>query len=874
MKKLASRFFKWYCHPNYYEDIKGDLDELHMYALQNHSKRKANWQYTKEILLLFRPSIIRPIRFINIQYTIAMLQNHLKIGMRHLMKHRANTFIHILGLAIGLTAFLLINQYVVFEKSYDRFHPKANQLYRLTTDVISDGVLQTRDAMTYAPAAKAVEEALPEVIASTTTLALNEMNFRRKEKPFQEDLIAVDSNFLNLFPYKLLAGDPNNLFQSPYSMVLTESHAKKYFGDKDPVGQTIEYLSSGTTPKPFQITGVIADLPENTHYKFNMLVSISTLKERLIEEAWNNNNYYSYVLLDKNADISAVNKKLPALSKQLIGNDSEELLNLQAVTDIHLRSTMSFEPSIHGSQRAINFLFLIAIFILLIAWINYINLSTARAVERAKEVGIRKVVGGRKVQLMGQFFIESLLVNFFGMVLAILLVQWTLPYFNQLVGKTVMTNIGTNPYFLRTLFIFFCIGTLVTGIYPSLVLSYFHPIEVLKGSFSRTKHGIWLRKGLVIFQFAASFVLIAGTLIVYRQLQYMLNKEMGMKTSQVLSFNNPDYNGNDLRKFLSHYKSFQENLKQHPEIKNMASINSLPGGKNSDISSNDGLFSITGESTPVNSLIYLNFIDDQVVDALNLKVVAGRNLNFEMSSDSSSALINMAMLKLLNIPDPESVIGKQFVNKGSYKFRIVGILDDFNRSSLKHQIEPTLFIPKKLTEYCVVKLDTKDVKSTISKIEKTYLEFFPSASFNPIFLDQRFEKLYNEDRKFGSVFTIFSSLTIFVAIMGLFGLASFLSIQRTKEVGIRKVLGASIPQIIFMLFKDFIWLVGFGLIIGAPIIYWGMTEWLNGYAFRINFPWSAVVVAIIVLTVISFITVSFHSYKTAITNPVDALKME
>jgi len=806
-----------------------------------------------------------------------MLKSYIKIGLRSLLKYKVNTAIHVLGLAIGLAAFLLINQYVSFERSYDRFHKNSDRLYRLTTDFYDNDELDldNRDAMSFAPAGKALEDALPEVVASTTTLQMDPVNFRRNGKPFQEDILAADSMFLNLFNYEVLEGDPTRLLSEPYSIVLTESHAKKYFNSGNAVGQTIEFLSYGGENKPFKVTGVIANPPDNTHYKFNILISISTMQERLDREGWNANNYYTYVLLDEQADIATLNTKIPALSKQLIDEDGENRFNLQPITDIHLLSDMVFEPDVHGSARAVNFLFIISIFILIIAWINYINLSTARAVERAKEVGMRKVVGAHKMQLIGQFFTESMLVNFLGMLLAVLLTHLALPSFNQLVGKTILVNIFSSPSFLKNLLLFFVIGTVVTGIYPAIVLSSFKPISTLKGTFSKTKHGVWLRKNLVVFQFAASFALIAGTMVVYQQLRFMTNKELGMQTDQVLSFNNPEYDGDDEKQFRSKYKSFQQALKQLNSVEKVGAISNLPGGKNSDINSTSGEFKLAGVTQdPVRTTLYINFMDDQIVDALGLNLVAGRNFNFEMNSDSNCIIINMAMLKIMNIPDAETALGKRLTNKGNFNFKIVGVIGDFNRSTLKTQVEPTFFIPRKAAPYSIAKLDSKDPKATIAQIEKTFLEFFPTTSFNPIFLDQKFEKLYAEDKRFGSVFTVFSFLTIFVAIMGLFGLAAFMSLQRTKEIGIRKVLGASIPEIIFLFFKDFVWLVFIGLVIGAPIIYFGMTEWLNGYAFRIEFPWWSMFVAMSVLVLISFLTVSLHSYKVARMNPVESIKTE
>ncbi|MFK7810198.1 MAG: FtsX-like permease family protein [Saprospiraceae bacterium] len=803
-----------------------------------------------------------------------MLQNYLKIGLRNLLKHRSNTIIHVLGLAIGLATFLLINQYVVFEKSYDRFHTNANQLYRVTVDLLSGGTLETQDANIYAPASQMLVDELPEVIASTTSRLIESMTFQRNGKSFSEDILAADENFLKLFDYEILAGDPENLLKEPSTVVLTKSYAKKYFGNEDPIGKTIEYVAFGSGKETFKVTGIVADPPVNTHYSFNMITSLSSTKKRMERDGWSANNYYGYILLDEKADLAAVNKKLPELARKYMEEDGSELINLQPVVDIHLHSNMTFEPTVHGNSRAVNFLQIISIFILLIAWINYINLSTARAVERAKEVGMRKVIGARKSQLIGQFFTESVVVNLLAVVLAFLLVYATLPSFNQLVGKAVLENIWTNTTFLSTMAIFFLVGTLVTGIYPALVLSSFKPIGVLKGSFSKTKKGVWLRKNLVIFQFAASFALIAGTLVVFQQLRYMTNQEMGMNIDQVLSFPNPDYNGDDKDQFISKFNTFKNSLLANADIEEISTIASLPGGSSSDISSWDGEFNVEGISTVVKSIVYLNFMDHKTVDALELDLIAGRTFQEKIISDTNTILINRAMVKRLNIADPASVIDKFLVEEGGSKFRILGVLDDYNRSSLKHSIEPTIFLPDRLSAFSVVKLDSKNIPATIAKIEDAFLTMFPGAAFNPLFLDQKFEKLYSEDKRFASVFTVFSILAIFVAVMGLFGLASFLSSQRTKEIGIRKVLGASIPEIVFMFFKDFILLIGIGLLIGAPLIYWSMTEWLNGYAFRIDFPWWSMVLSVGILVIVSFLTISLHSLKVARMNPVESIKQE
>ena len=875
LKKLADRFFEWYCHPEYYEDIKGDLEELYENQIEKSSKRKANWLFAWEVLLLFRPAIIRPFQFLDILYLVGMIKNYFKIGFRNLYKYKGYSFVHILGLAIGLSAFLLINQYTSYEKSYDRFHDMPDQLYRLTTDNVINGKIKVRDAMSFAPSGKVLEEELPGILGSTTTFKRSRLIFKKDDLPVEENnVIAVDSNFLNLFNYTLLEGDKERLLEAPYTMVLTKSKARKYFGESQPIGQTIELL--GNFNRPFKVVGIMEDIPQNTHYKFDILLSLNSFQERIQRDAWNGFNYYTYLLLDENANLEQIRAQLPALSKKYLNEESTLVFNLQPVKDIHLHSDFTYEPEIHGSATAVGFLDIISLFILFIAWVNYVNLSTARAMERAKEVGLRKVVGARKAQLIGQFFIESLLINFLGAVIAVGLSQLALPYFNELVGKTVMTEIWADPEFFTKLGIFFLVGTLVTGIYPAFVLSSFRPIGVLKGSFSRTNQGIWLRKGLVVFQFAASFILIAATATVYQQIRYMVNKDMGIDTEQVIGFANPE---SDLpeEQFDAKYKSFTEQLLRQNGVSEIGSISALPGGGSSDIGSSSGGIQVVGKTELINATIYRNNIDDKIQKTLDISLVAGRNFNKDFIEDTSAVIINMAMLELLNISDPEEVIGeylKMGRSEDADKLPIIGVFADYNRSTLKNNVEPTLFMHNERTRSTVVKLSGTELGRTLNKVEQVWGQFFPNSPFNYAFLDERFSKLYKEDKKFGFIFANFSLLAIFVALLGLFGLSSYLSIQRTKEVSIRKVLGASIQNIILLFFRDFLWLIIIAVGVGLPLVYFSMNKWLNGYAYRIDFPWWVLGLSVFLLILLAFFTVSYQTYKIAILNPAKTIRHE
>ncbi len=803
-----------------------------------------------------------------------MFRNYLKIGFRSLRKQPFQTTIFISGLALGLTAFLFLQQYTAFEKSYDDFHYASDQLYRVTTDQLVNGKIDTRDAMSFAGTASMFIEEVPEVINATTTYKTERMVFRKRNQPIEElNVIAVDTNFLDLFAYSVLEGDKKTMLSSPFSIVLTKTQAAKYFGEENPIGKTIEDLDEFN--QAFTVTGIIEDIPENTHYHFDILVSLSSYQEDLEEYGWDGYNYYSYVLLDASATLAKVEQKLPALAKKYIGEDDQLFFNLQPVKDIHLHSDFTFEPQVHGSAKAVNFLSIISIFILLIAWINYINLSTAKAVERAKEVGLRKVVGAQQKQLIGQFFFESLLINLFGAVAALLLAFALTPYFNGLVGNTVIGNVFVNASFLGQLAIFFVIGTVATGFYPAIVLSSFQPINALRGAFSRTPKGVFLRKLLVVVQFAASLLLIASTVIIYKQVNFLTATKMGMDTTHVIGFERPAREDMTRAAYLSKIRTFENALLTKPGIKRVGGIQNMPGGESFDINSMSGAVSIPGKTDIVKSTVYLTGADDNYLDVLNIATLAGRNFDREIAADSNAVMVNTAFLNLLNIPDPNQVVGELLqLREGPNAARlpIVGVIDDFNRSSLKQQVEPTIFYYTQTPPRSVVKLSGEQMTSQLDFIQATYRDMFPNSPFAYTFLDERFAKIYAADRRFGIIFLNFSVLAIFVACMGLLGLSSYLALQRTKEVGIRKVLGASVQGIVLLFFRDFLWLILIAVLIGIPITYLGMSEWLAGYAHRIAFPWWVLSGAVLTLISIAFLTVSYQTWRLAIMNPTSTLR--
>ena len=573
MKRLAERFLYWVLNPEWADDITGDMEEIYQRNIER-SRRHAEVRYVLQALMLLRPSLLRPFNILS-NNTFDMFKNYLKISTRSLMRHKLSTAINVIGLAIGLAVFLLLNQYVRFERSFDGFFSTSDYLYRVTSTALVNGEPETKDAMATYSAGMELYKAIPEITNFTTTYKYDPgMVFRVGEKTTQENrVISADSNFLEVFPYEVLGGNPKTFLSAPYQLVISEKKATEYFGSpEDAMGKTMEILDE--FDKEFMVTGIIRDVPANTHYRFDFMISDPSLADRDDYEAWNYDNYYTYVLIDPDADPADVQKKMDAEHKHHYKYD-EARWDLGKVTDIHLRSDFAFEPDINGSEKAVSFLTYISFFILLIAWVNYVNLSTARAMERAKEVGLRKVVGAYKGQLIFQFFVEALIVNFVAAIFALVIAQLVEPVFNQLVGTEVISQVWKSPDFLGKLALFFATGTLVSGFYPALVLSRYKPVDTLKGTFRNSRGGTVLRKTLVVVQFTASIILVAGTLIIQKQVNFMLGKDLGINTEQVVTFSIPEVYDEET---AGRSDQFREALLTHSAILDIGRTSNVPGG--------------------------------------------------------------------------------------------------------------------------------------------------------------------------------------------------------------------------------------------------------------------------------------------------------
>ncbi|MEO9849970.1 MAG: ABC transporter permease [Reichenbachiella sp.] len=873
IKKTADRIFKWYCNPDYYPDIKGDLEEIYQDKIVAFPKT-AQLKYLVEVLRLCRPALIRPIFKNSLFNSTGMFKNYFKISVRNLVKQKVFSAINIVGLAIGLAAFLLINQYVAFEKSYDKFFSDSDRLYRLTTDQVLDGVIGTRDAMSFAPSGPALVEAVPEITHSTLTYQFNELVLRKNEQSIREKkAIAADSNYFDLFDYKVTSGDPQTMLNEPFSMVLTESRAYDYFGNQNPVGQTIKVLSG--FDKSFKVTGVIQDVPENTHYKFDVLVSINSFQKDVDEDGWNSFNYYTYLKLDSHADIEKVRKKLPPMSE--FDEETNLEFNLQAVEDIHLYSDYTYEPETHGSANTVIFLNIISILIIIIAWVNYINLSTAKAIDRAREVGVRKAIGAHKLQLVSQFLFESFMLNMLAAVCAILLAQLLYPSFNQLVGKDVIDGIWGNKLFLSKIFGFAALGAIVSGLYPAFVLSNFRTVVVLKGKFRSSAKGTILRKGLVIVQFTVSLTLLVATFVINQQVKYMQSVDKGIDMDYVVGFRRPMFTNENREGLKEKLKQFKQSLSNHHAIENVGFADALPGGEGSDISSTTGEVQIPGKTNIMEGTTYMQWCDEGYFAAAGIRLLAGRNFDSKISTDTSAIIVNESFLKRLGVQDINSVINENIQygdDEEGHKYRLIGVMKDYNRTSLKSKVEPTATFYHTYASNSVIRLNKSNYREGITHLEKTFEGYFPNTPLSYSFLDERFSALFQEDRQFGQVIATFSALAVIVASLGLFGLSAFMAINRAKEVGIRKVLGASIPQILIIFYREFVLLIGLSSLIGIPLVYYGMDGWLNNYAYRVDFPWVFVVIALLVVAASALLTVGYQTIRVAVKNPSQTLRYE
>ena len=793
-----------------------------------------------------------------------------------MMRHKAYSGINIFGLAIGIAACLLILQYVWFEMSYENFQVKKDRIYRVEQDRYDNGKLSTQWAGGAYAVGNSFKDAIPEIEDYVKLVQNGHVTTDVNNQPLKiEKVFFASTSFFNIFTYPLLSGDRNTALKEPYTAAISETTARRIFGTINVVGKRIELNRNSN----YVITAVYKDAPVNTQLKPDILLSYATFIKMVgpdnnPETAWEWDGCLTYVLLGKDVNPKMVEKKFPPIVEKFVGADMKKFnaavtYNLQPLKDIHLYSHYMQEPDTNGDGKTVYLLLGIAFFIVIIAWVNYINLATARAMTRAREVGVRKAIGSRRKQLIIQFLSESALMNGIALVIALLLVAASIPGFNTLSGQQISFSLFTQNRFWFSLAALFITGVFLSGLYPAFVLSGFKPVEVLKGNMGSTKQSAVLRKSLVVFQFAASLFLLIGTVTVYQQIQYMRKQSLGINIDQTLVVAAPVV-GIDST-YLQKMTAFKEDLGQYPFVKNITVSTSIPGEA---VGWNAGGIKLVGADESQQKQYRVIGVDYDYMKTYGLKLIAGRIFSKNFGTDDSAVIFNRKAIEQLGFNKPEEALNKR-IDFWGRRYTIVGVTENFHQQSLHEAYEPLILrLIANVNGYLSVKTDAAQASKTIGLVKAEWSKFFPGNTFEYFFLDDHFNDQYKADRRFGQVFGLFTGLAILVACMGLFGLASFTTLQRTKEIGIRKVLGASVFNILKLLYREFAFLLLIAFVIATPLAWLTTSNWLQGYAFRINVQWIYFVFPFIFMILIALITVSFQSIKAAIANPVKSLRTE
>ncbi len=834
----------------------GDLQEMFELATQEKSPKRTKYWFWMEVIR----SIPRFLKNV-ICWRFIMVKNYLKVALRNIRGHKAHSFINIFGLAIGMGCVILSALVVQYELSFDDFHEKRDRIYRVyMEEERSDGVFRSAPVML--PFAPAVRQEFPEV-EKAVRIKERTMLVSSGKSPFYENILYADEELLDVFSFPLLEGNPGTALAEPFSVVITEKMADKYFGDEDAIGRVLTFQNSDD----YKITGILKDIPSNSHLDMHFLLSFSTLsraRNPSLESWTSRSDDYTYILIREGYSATDLEQKFPGLLKKYAGENVMEkyTMRLQSLTDVH------FSTLVYDNAKTIPVLYLticlvIAVFILLIACVNFTNLSTARSVQRAKEVGMRKVVGAQRIQLIRQFIIESLLMSFLANVNAMLMISLILPRFNDFIGKALSINLVRNHDLL-----FILLGTvvftgLIAGSYPAFILSGFIPVRVLKDQYHAGRKGFSLRAFLVVSQFAISVVLMIATMTVYTQINFMRNKDLGMHSDQIVVI---PVRESPIRHNVESLKSV---LLQNSSILGITASNGTPASG----------YSYTSNCMPEGGnkddefYIQVLSVDYDFIKTYELELIDGRSFARDFSTDGQSAyLINETAVKKIGWVDP---LGKR-ISQGQEEPRtIIGVIKDFHYFSVRDQIAPTVFdLELDDVKFVSVKLRTESIAQTLSFIEAKFTEFAPNYPFEYFFIDDKFDRSYRAERSMGSFLLFSTILGILICSLGILGLISFTAEQRLKEIGIRKTLGATTPKIFGLLVKNFLKLVLMANFIAWPVGYFAMDRWLENFPYRIGLDVGIFFISSLLALTIALLTISYHTMKSARMSAVEALKYE
>jgi putative ABC transport system permease protein len=812
-----------------------------------------------------------------------MIKNYLKIAWRNLLKNKTFSLINIAGLASGLACFILIALYVADELSYDRYNEKASRIYRINSDIVFGGN-KLHMAVTADPMGAIMKKDYPEVEQYTRIYGSSGAKLVKKGSTFinEQNVAHADSTLFDVFTLPAISGDTKNALNEPNTVVITESTAKKYFGTADAVGKTIE--TNDNTSTLYKVTAVIKDIPHNSHFNFDFIFSMDNADYQWGQ--FTSHNFHTFLLLKPGVNYKTFEKNFPQFIDKYIMPQVRQFMNIKSMeemekagnklqyslmplTDIHLHSDRFPELGVNGSIQYVYIFSAVALFVLLLACVNFMNLSTARSASRAKEVGIRKVLGTEKKSLIRQFLTESTLMAAISMVLAITIVWATMSYFNNLSGKNLaITDLFKPGYFVWLLLLPLIVG-LLAGSYPAFYLSSFKPITVLKGKMNEGFKKSSLRNVLVVFQFGTSIMLIVGTIIVYRQLGFIQTKKLGFNKDQVLVVNNTYALGEKAT-------AFKNEISKMSGVSGATFASFLPVANSSR---NDNTYSKEAVMDIKNSLSAQTWqIDYDYIKTLGMEMVSGRNFSKEYGSDSNAIIINETAAKVLGYDNP---LGKKLYTNYQdqsgtrlMSYNIIGVVKNFHYESLKQTVGPLLFRLQNSTGATAFKITTSNVQGLVKNIESKWKTMASGMPFSYQFLDDSFDSMYREEQRTGKLGLTFAVIAILIACLGLFGLSTYMAEQRIKEIGVRKVLGASVSNITAMLSKDFIKLVLLSAVIALPLSWWFMSKWLQDFAYRIDISWWIFALAGIIALLIAVLTVSSQAIKAALSNPVKSLRTE
>jgi putative ABC transport system permease protein len=792
-----------------------------------------------------------------------MMQYHyLKIARRNLWKDRFYTMINVSGLALAAAAFLLIINYAWFEYSYEKGFTKADRIYRVTLDLYKDGAYVVTDCETHPPLGPALQKQMPEVkdFVRMQNLDLCEVANLPQTALRTEKAYAADPSVFSVFNYEFIQGDPHKALTGAMEAILTASMAQKLFGHTDPIGKPLTVRGKTVT-----VTGVIKDGPANTHLKFDLLVPFSFVKTLGTDvDSWNGNNNYTYLEMAPNTGLAAFNTKLKAFSQRQLRN---KIMTAEPIKQIHLHSKKTFEPEVNGDARTVQFLLIVAFLILLIGTVNYINLTTARSAERLKEAGIKKILGASRFSLIRQFFAESVIINVAAFVLALLIIQLALPYYAGLTGMPLNAGIFNNTNFWISCVSLFALNCLLSGLYPSFALSSVKAVSALNRSFTNALQGGTLRKTLVIGQFTVACIVLIASIVVHKQLSFMHGQDLGMQLQGTLAVKAADVGSDSTAS-----RMFKNELLRIPGVTEVSVAGAMPGLSLRNLSTTS-MVTISGQQQASSYNYYIYPVDADFVSVMDMKMAAGQNF-IAGSPNKGKVLINEEASRKLGFATPAAAIGRK-INFYGEDAEVCGVLKNYHQRSLKEALLPIIhYFYEDYANYFVMKVDSRRTVKVLAATEKIWKTHFLSHPFEYSFPDDVFNQQYQSDKRFGEIINIFSFFTIFITCLGLLGLTSYSVARRTKEIGIRKVLGASAAGIIHLLTKDFIRLVIAAIVIAAPLAWFAMHEWLDGFAYRIAIPWWAFVMTGGLMAAVAVLTVGLQSLKTALMNPVKSLGRE